>query len=179
MGEQSIEAAVVETVQDAADEAVAAVEREAEISHAAERVEDAAEAVEDAAAAHREAAAAPDIGEIIAAHMAPIHSRLDGIESRLDPTPVVIADAVDEAGGDEGIVGDAPDPEEIAESVVDEIIDRADEAVGEVDDATPDAGDLPEVADALPDTEAASEVVDDTPPRKTHWMNRSVFGRKG
>lgn len=160
-----IQNAVSEVVNDAVDEAVETVREEHAVETAAERVEDAAERVE-AAAAHTDAAhdapplTAGDIHSIIAEHVGPLHDRLSALE-----TP-------------------APDAQELAETTAEETVaeiaaeveERAQDAEGEIE-----GGDLPDGGEIVGEPvapETVAEVVDaDIPPRKTHFMHRSIFGR--
>lgn len=168
MSGTEIETAVQTTVQDAADEAVETVRTEHAVEVAADRVESAAERVEDAAEAHSAATVTPDIGSIIAEHFGPIHARLDGMEARLTPVESVTPD-------------DIPDPEEIAPAIVDEIVERAEDAIGDEPDAGDLGGEIPDSVEDAPEAveQLADAVTPDTPPRNSHWMNRPLFGRRG
>jgi len=164
MGEQAIEAAITEVVEDAAEQAAEDVRTAAAIEQAAEAVEDAAERVEDAAAAHEVAAATtPDAGDLAQLVRTEVRAAL----AELLP-----------AGGGEPITHDHA--VEVAETAAEQAVETIVEAAQEATEAAPELpqvelpGDQP--AEAI---ESVADVIDqaaDEPPRNRHWMHRSLVG---
>jgi ATP-dependent protease HslVU (ClpYQ) ATPase subunit len=154
-------AVVQQVVNDAADEAVAAVQQEHAVEVAADRVEAAAERVEDAAAHTDQAHAAPaitrdDLHSIIAEHVGPLHDRISALE-----TPAPAAEDVAQETADATVAAIVDEVEQRAEDAEDELTgDLGDGVTGD----TPDASDVAEI------------LAPDTPPRKTHFMHRPLIG---
>jgi hypothetical protein len=171
VGEQSIDAAVAEVVEDAAAEAVAEVHQAAAVEAAADAVEDAAERLEDAAAAHQVAVAqVPDQGDL--AQLV----RTEGRSAMAELLP---------AGGAEPITQEhaVEVAEAAAETAVEQIVeaaqDAADDAAGSLDDAELE---LPGDGQAEGAVEDVADVIDqaasDQAPRSRHWMQRPLIGRR-